>query len=248
MKKHLIIALPTVLLFSGCNEVNFTKLNYQAQLCTADNSISCNDVRIKKAIVATKMAREQLEENKDKVVREAGENGYQQLLMLMDKKIAFLKDQRPNLYLRWFERDTPYYKEVDLGESIDMEIENIINGNHKNPEPVQQPIVQAPPPVQQEVVEQEQPDTMKDIVSRQAPRAFQQELNKVAGGSTYQYDSIKFRGEPWQENNTFSYPVTLRFRINGTDVYYNCESTEIGYDQSNGTVEAYIPDACFIPN
>lgn len=109
-------------------------------------------------------------------------------------------------------------------------------------------MVQAPPPVQQETVEHDQPDTMKDIVSRQALRLFQQELNKVAGGATYQYDSIKFRGEPWQENDTFSYPVTLRFKINGTDVYYNCESTEIGYDQSNGTVEAYVPDACFIPN
>lgn len=87
----------------------------------------------------------------------------------------------------------------------------------------------------------------KATVSRQAPGAFQQELNKVADGSTYSYVSIKFQGEPFRENDTVSYPVTLRFKINGTNVYYNCESTEISYDLRNGKVEAYVPEACFIP-
>lgn len=87
----------------------------------------------------------------------------------------------------------------------------------------------------------------KNAVAKQAAFVFQKELRKVTNDNTYKYDSIKFQGEPFNENSTLSFPVTLRFKINGTGVYYSCESAEIQYDLNNGMVEGYIPDACFIP-
>ncbi|MCY6411849.1 hypothetical protein QTA56_06815 [Acinetobacter sp. VNH17] len=132
IKVTTLIFTSSLFLF-GCNEVNYAKLNYQAQSCSADNSVSCNDIRVQRAIVATEMAYQQMIDEKDKFVAELGQTGYDQLLNLMKQKIEHLKKQRPGLYLRWFQGDSTYYKEVDFGDRIDVEIEKLINARNAAP-------------------------------------------------------------------------------------------------------------------
>ncbi|ENX51461.1 MULTISPECIES: hypothetical protein [Acinetobacter] len=121
------------LLLAGCNEVNYAKLTYQAQSCTADNSVSCNDIRVRRAIVATEMEYQQMIDEKNKFVAELGVTQYNQLLNLMNQKVEHLKKQRPSLYLRWLQGDSRYYKDVDFGDYIDNEIEKIINAKVTTP-------------------------------------------------------------------------------------------------------------------
>ncbi|WP_332605178.1 lipoprotein [Acinetobacter sp. ESBL14] len=120
-------AISLALLLAGCNEVNYAKLTYQAQSCTADNSVSCNDIRVRRAIVATEMGYQQMLDEKNKFVAELGQTGYDQLLSLTKKKVEHLKKQRPSLYLRWFQGDSRYHKDVDFGDYIDAEIEKLTN-------------------------------------------------------------------------------------------------------------------------
>ncbi len=115
---------------TGCNEVNSAKLNYQAQACTADNSVSCNDIRVRRAVLSTKMAYQQMIDEKNKFLSELGQTRYEQLLGLIKQKIEHLEKQRPNLYLRWFHGDSRYYKDVDFGDHIDAEIEKLLYTQH----------------------------------------------------------------------------------------------------------------------
>lgn len=62
--KKITYSISLAILLTGCNEVNSAKLNYQAQSCTADNSVSCNDIRVRRAIVATKMGYQQMIDEK----------------------------------------------------------------------------------------------------------------------------------------------------------------------------------------
>lgn len=126
MKKFTYI-ISLALLLTGCNEANYAKLSYQAQSCTADNSVSCNDIRVRRAIVATEMGYQQMVDEKDKAVAEIGQTRYNQLLDLIKQKIEHLKKQRPSFYLRWFQGDSRYYKDVDFGDHIDTKIEKLIN-------------------------------------------------------------------------------------------------------------------------
>ncbi|HDU8503792.1 MULTISPECIES: lipoprotein [Acinetobacter calcoaceticus/baumannii complex] len=128
--KKITYSISLAILLTGCNEVNSAKLNYQAQSCTADNSVSCNDIRVRRAIVATKMGYQQMIDEKNKFVSELGQTRYEQLLGLMRQKIEHLEKQRPNLYLRWFQGDSRYYKDVDFGDHIDAEIEKLLNTQH----------------------------------------------------------------------------------------------------------------------
>lgn len=128
--KKITYSISLAILLTGCNEVNSAKLNYQAQSCTADNSVSCNDIRVRRAIVATKMGYQQMIDEKNKFVSELGQTRYEQLLGLMKQKIEHLEKQRPNLYLRWFQGDSRYYKDVDFGDHIDAEIEKLLNTQH----------------------------------------------------------------------------------------------------------------------
>lgn len=121
------------LLLTGCNEANYAKLNYQAQSCTADNSVSCNDIRVRRAIVATEMGYQQMVDEKNKFVSELGQTQYDHLLNLMEQKVEHLKKQRPSLYLRWFQGDSRYYKDVNFGDQIDAEIEKLINAKNAAP-------------------------------------------------------------------------------------------------------------------
>ncbi|MDV7378834.1 hypothetical protein R4467_17915 [Acinetobacter baumannii] len=128
--KKITYSISLAILLTGCNEVNSAKLNYQAQSCTADNSVSCNDIRVRRAIVATQMGYQQMIDEKNKFVSELGQTRYEQLLGLMRQKIEHLEKQRPNLYLRWFQGDSRYYKDVDFGDHIDAEIEKLLNTQH----------------------------------------------------------------------------------------------------------------------
>ncbi|HAV4461906.1 hypothetical protein NQ798_17030 [Acinetobacter baumannii] len=128
--KKITYSISLAILLTGCNEVNSAKLNYQAQSCTADNSVSCNDIRVRRAIVVTKMGYQQMIDEKNKFVSELGQTRYEQLLGLMRQKIELLEKQRPNLYLRWFQGDSRYYKDVDFGDHIDAEIEKLLNTQH----------------------------------------------------------------------------------------------------------------------
>lgn len=128
--KKITYSISLAILLTGCNEVNSAKLNYQAQSCTADNSVSCNDIRVRRAIVATQMGYQQMIDEKNKFVSELGQTRYEQLLSLMRQKIEHLEKQRPNLYLRWFQGDSRYYKDVDFGDHIDAEIEKLLNTQH----------------------------------------------------------------------------------------------------------------------
>ncbi|ENW96010.1 lipoprotein [Acinetobacter sp. NIPH 298] len=137
--KKFTYTISLAILLAGCNEVNHAKLSYQAKECFADNSVSCNDIRVQKAIVATKLFRKQLIEEKQRAVTEIGKEGYQELLLLVDQKIEYLKKQRPNLYLRWFQRDSRYYKDVDFGDHIDVEIEKLIDAKDTTRLPIPNP-------------------------------------------------------------------------------------------------------------
>lgn len=128
--KKITYSISLAILLTGCNEVNSAKLNYQAQSCTADNSVSCNDIRVRRAIVVTKMGYQQMIDEKNKFLSELGQTRYEQLLGLMKQKIEHLEKQRPNLYLRWFQGDSRYYKDVDFGDHIDAEIEKLLNTQH----------------------------------------------------------------------------------------------------------------------
>ncbi|HAV5011165.1 TPA: hypothetical protein JIZ22_04140 [Acinetobacter baumannii] len=128
--KKITCTISLVILLTGCNEVNSAKLNYQAQSCTADNSVSCNDIRVRQAVLATKIAYQQMIDEKDKFLSELGQTRYEQLLGLMRQKIEHLEKQRPNLYLRWFQGDSRYYKDVDFGDHINAEIEKLLNTQH----------------------------------------------------------------------------------------------------------------------
>ncbi|MEO4177691.1 hypothetical protein ABH298_16045 [Acinetobacter pittii] len=128
--KKITYSISLAILLTGCNEVNSAKLNYQAQSCTADNSVSCNDIRVRRAVLATKIAYQQMIDEKDKFLSELGQTRYEQLLGLMRQKIEHLEKQRPNLYLRWFQGDSRYYKDVDFGDHIDAEIEKLLNTQH----------------------------------------------------------------------------------------------------------------------
>lgn len=125
--KKLTYAISLALILTACNEVNYTKLNYQAQSCSADNSVSCNDIRVRRAIIATEISYQQMIDEKNKVVAELGQARYNQLLDLIKQKVEHLKKQRPSLYLRWFQGDSRYYKDVDFGDHIDAKIEKLIN-------------------------------------------------------------------------------------------------------------------------
>lgn len=133
--KKFIYAISLALMLAGCNEANYAKLSYQAQSCSADNSVSCNDIHVRRAIVATEMAYQQMIDEKDKFVAELGQTGYNQLLSLMKQKVEHLKKQRPGFYLRWFQGDSTYYKDVDFGDQIDVEIEKLINARNAVPVP-----------------------------------------------------------------------------------------------------------------
>ncbi|ENU79719.1 hypothetical protein F975_02348 [Acinetobacter sp. ANC 3789] len=126
MNKALILA-SMISLLVGCSELNYTKLSMQAKECIADNSVSCNDIRIRHAIAGLQLFRDRITAEPDKAKQEVGEAGYQELLQLVDHKIEYLEQQRPSFYLRWFQSDARYDKEVDFGESIDVAIERIIN-------------------------------------------------------------------------------------------------------------------------
>ncbi|WP_284085614.1 lipoprotein [Acinetobacter pittii] len=128
--KKITYSISLTILLTGCNEVNSAKLNYQAQSCTADNSVSCNDIRVRRAVLATKIAYQQMIDEKDKFLSELGQTRYEQLLGLMRQKIEHLEKQRPNLYLRWFQGDSRYYKDVDFGDHIDAEIEKLLDTQH----------------------------------------------------------------------------------------------------------------------
>lgn len=128
--KKITYSISLAILLTGCNEVNSAKLNYQAQSCTADNSVSCNDIRVRRAVLATKIAYQQMIDEKDKFLSELGQTRYEQLLGLMRQKIEHLEKQRPNLYLRWFQGDSRYYKDVDFGDHIDAEIEKLLDTQH----------------------------------------------------------------------------------------------------------------------
>lgn len=132
MKKSTYI-ISLAILLTGCNEVNYAKLSYQAKECFADNSVTCNDIRVQNAVVATELFRKQIVEEKQRTVDEIGEDGYQKLLLLIDQKIEHLKKQRPSFYLRWFQGDSRYYKDVDFGDHIDVEIEKLINAKNAAP-------------------------------------------------------------------------------------------------------------------
>jgi len=132
MKKSTYI-ISLAILLTGCNEINYAKLSYQAKECFADNSVTCNDIRVQNAVVATELFRKQMMEEKQRTVDEIGEDGYQKLLLLVDQKIEHLKKQRPSFYLRWFQGDSRYYKDVDFGDHIDVEIEKIINAKNAAP-------------------------------------------------------------------------------------------------------------------
>ncbi|MCS4297511.1 MULTISPECIES: lipoprotein [Acinetobacter] len=132
MKKFTYI-ISLALLLTGCNEANYAKLSYQAQSCTADNSVSCNDIRVRRAIVATEMGYQQMVDEKDKAMAEIGQTSYNQLLDLIKQKIEHLKKQRPSLYLRWFQGDSRYYKDVNFGDQIDAKIEKLINAKNAAP-------------------------------------------------------------------------------------------------------------------
>ncbi|ENV46386.1 hypothetical protein P255_00525 [Acinetobacter brisouii CIP 110357] len=131
-------------LLSGCSELNYGKLSLQAKDCIADNSVHCNDIRIRQTIAGLQLFRDRISDEPDKVKDEVGEAGYQQLLQLVDHKIKFLEQQRPNFYLRWFQGDARYDKEVDFGESIDVEIERIINHSKSEQRPRAPTSTQAP--------------------------------------------------------------------------------------------------------
>ncbi|EXA83893.1 hypothetical protein J517_3589 [Acinetobacter baumannii 118362] len=69
-------------------------------------------------------------DEKNKFLSELGPTRYEQLLGLMKQKIEHLEKQRPNFYLRWFQGDSRYYKDVDFGDRIDAEIEKLLNTQH----------------------------------------------------------------------------------------------------------------------
>ena len=131
-------------LLSGCSELNYGKLSLQAKDCIADNSVHCNDIRMRQTIAGLQLFRDRISAEPDKVKDEVGEAGYQQLLQLVDHKIKFLEQQRPNFYLRWFQGDARYDKEVDFGESIDVEIGRIINHSKSEQHPQAPTSTQAP--------------------------------------------------------------------------------------------------------
>lgn len=165
------------------------------------------------------------------------------LFLLWDQyRIREIEDQRLREMTKLMQSHEPVNTEPEPAAPVNLTPVN----DDSNAEEKLQP-VPTPPPEDVKPSPVQVGANAKATVSRQAPGLFQQELNKVTDGSTYSYVSIKFQGEPFRENDTVSYPVTLRFKINGTNVYYNCESTEISYDLRNGKVEAYVPEACFIP-
>lgn len=122
MKYSLLMMLP-VLTLAGCNEINHTKLGYQVKQCIGDTTITCNDQRIKFAIAQTKLHRQSLLDNKDKALAEIGQTNYERMLALLDQKIAHLKGQRHNIYLRWFQGDAQDYREIDQGLDINADIQ-----------------------------------------------------------------------------------------------------------------------------
>jgi hypothetical protein len=146
MKKSTYI-ISLAILLTGCNEVNYAKLSYQVKECFADNSVTCNDIRVQNAVVATELFRKQIVEEKQRTVDEIGEDGYQKLLLLVDQKIEHLKKQRPSLYLRWFQGDSRYYKDVNFGDQIDVEIEKLINTKNVAPPSTSTELIQDGEPI-----------------------------------------------------------------------------------------------------
>jgi hypothetical protein len=122
MKPYHLLILSAVML-SGCNEVNYAKLGYQVKGCFADTTIRCNDIRLKFAIAETKLARQSLMDNKQQAMTEIGEANYNRMLALLDQKIKLFEDQRPNLYMRWFQGDKEDYREIDQGWAINAKIQ-----------------------------------------------------------------------------------------------------------------------------
>ena len=139
MKPYHLWVLSAVML-AGCNEVNYAKLGYQVKGCFADATIKCNDIRLKFAIAETKLARQSLIDNKQQAMTEIGEANYNRMLALLDQKIKLFQDQRPNLYMRWFQGDKEDYREIDQGWAINGKIQALghqiqTNLNHSDQPP-----------------------------------------------------------------------------------------------------------------
>jgi len=128
MKKILLFSM-TILLLGGCDKINEFKVNYQVSECLATLTVSCTDTRIEQAIFQVKKARQEFIDNKQGAIDEFGEERYQQLLVLIDKKIKHLEDQRPNFFYRWFKGDERYDRDVDYGDAIDAELLQLIHEN-----------------------------------------------------------------------------------------------------------------------
>ncbi len=122
MKPYHLLILAAVML-AGCNEVNYAKLGYQVKGCFADTTIRCNDIRLKFAIAESRLARQSLMDNKQQAMTEIGEANYNRMLALLDQKIKLFEDQRPNLYMRWFQGDKEDYREIDQGWAINAKIQ-----------------------------------------------------------------------------------------------------------------------------
>lgn len=161
MKPYHLLILSAVML-AACNEVNYAKLGYQVKGCFADTTIRCNDIRLKFAIAETKLARQSLIDNKQQAMTEIGEANYNRMLALLDQKIKLFEDQRPNLYMRWFQGDKEDYREIDQGWAINAKIEALghqiqTNLNHpdQSPAPAQPDIQYDSSPLLAEVIQPE---------------------------------------------------------------------------------------------
>lgn len=135
MMKKILLFTSCVVLFSGCDQINEVKLNYELQDCLARSTVSCTDSRIKQAILKAKKFRQEFIDDKQGATAEFGEERYQKLLALTDQKIKHLEEQRPNFFYRWFKGEETYYGDIDFGDAIDTQILQILHENEKQAKP-----------------------------------------------------------------------------------------------------------------
>ncbi|WP_288842664.1 hypothetical protein [uncultured Deefgea sp.] len=106
MNKKILIPIVLCTLLSSCGlygafEADRMKNKYR-QECFGDQSVSCRNMMVDVLIAELEFKKDELESFKEKIESCYGKEGFEQLIVLMEKKIEHYDDIRPNIFMRIF--------------------------------------------------------------------------------------------------------------------------------------------------
>lgn len=119
------IFVALLLSVSACSEVKLAYLQDKVRAeCTGNNTVRCFNLRTDLMIFQSKFHLEHINNHKSDYVSLIGDEGYINLKELVEARINFLDDDRPNFFYRWFLSDMEW--EGDSTDTYSPKIEEIL--------------------------------------------------------------------------------------------------------------------------